>query len=333
MKKVLITGITGQLGSYLAEKFLNIGYETYGIIRRSSSPTPTLRIDHIFDKLHLRYSDITDGISLDGIFHDIKPDYVINAAAQSHVGISFSIPEYTSQVDAVGVLRVLESMRKHCPDSKLIQLSTSELFGRVLETPQTEKTPPNPVSPYSAAKLYSFVLTKIYREAYNMFCSNAICFNMESPRRGHNFITKKITLGLCDFLKNGKVLKIGNLNSLRDWGYCPEYANAIILMLNQEKPDDFVLSTGENHSIREFVEESCKYINIEVKWEGEGINERGVDKKTNKIVVEVDEKYFRPLEVDALLGNSEKAKQILGWEAKTKFKDLVKLMMQYDLKY
>jgi len=331
-KKVLITGITGQLGSYLAEKFLDMNYETYGIIRRSSSPTPTLRIDHIFDKLHLVYSDITDGISLDGVFHDIKPDYIINAAAQSHVGISFSIPEYTAQTDAVGVLRVLESMRKHCPDSKLIQLSTSELFGRVLEIPQTEKTPPNPVSPYSAAKLYAYNLTKIYREAYSMFCSNAICFNMESPRRGHNFITKKITLGLCDFIKNEKILKLGNLNSLRDWGFCPEYCDGLILMLNQKNSDDFVFSTGENHTIREFVEEAAKYVNMDIIWEGIDIEEKGIDSKTGKIVIEVDEKYFRPLEVDTLLGNSQKAFQILGWEAKTKFKELVKIMMEYDLK-
>ena len=235
-------------------------------------------------------------------------------------------------VDGMGPLLILEAMKKHCPDSRYIQASTSELYGKVLETPQTEKTKFNPVSPYAVAKMYGFFITKVYRDSYNLFACNSICFNNESPRRGETFITRKITMGLSKWLKTGIPIYLGNLNSSRDWGYSPEYANCMYKILEYTEPLDFVISTGESHSNREFIEEACKYIDVEIEWSGEGENEKGIDSKTGKVVIEIDPKYFRPSEVDFLQGDSTLAKNLLGWEPKVKFKDLVKIMMEHDLK-
>jgi len=330
MKTVLIFGITGQLGSFLAEKYLNKNYEVHGVIRRSSSFN-TGRITHIFDKLHLHYGDITDSNSVDKVITKIQPDYIIGAAAQSHVAVSFELPLYTGECDALGTLKILESIKNHSPKSKFVQLSTSELFGKVLETPQTEKTPFNPLSPYATAKLYGYYITHNYRNSYNIFASNVICFNMESERRGETFVTKKITTGLSNWEKNHKPIQLGNLEAKRDWGYCYEYADGIIKILEHDQPDDFVLATNETHSIREFIEEACKYINVKLIWTGEGVNEKGIDEITGQTIIEINPKYFRPAEVDLLLGDYTKAKTILGWEPKVKFKELVKIMMKHDL--
>ena len=331
MKKVLITGITGQDGSYLAELLLEKGYEVHGIIRRSSSFN-TGRIDHIYSQLHLHYGDMTDSLSLDNIVNLIKPDEIYNLGAQSHVHVSFSLPEYTAQTDAVGSLRLIEAMKKHVPNCKFYQASTSELYGKVLETPQTEKTQFNPVSPYAIAKQYAFNIIKNYREAYGIFTCNGILFNHESERRGETFVTKKITTGLCNWKKTGTIIRIGNLDAKRDWGYAKDFVYGMWLMLQQDKPDDFILATGECHSVREFIKECCKYIDVDIHWDGKGVEERGFDKNTGKVIVEVDSKYFRPTEVELLLGDPTKAKQILGWEPKVKFKELVKIMMEHDLK-
>ena len=335
-KKVLLTGITGQLGSYLAEKFLDMNYEVHGIIRRSSSFN-TGRIDQCYDRLKLYYGDVTDTLSIDSLINEIKPDYMVNCAAQSHVAVSFQLPEYTGQVDAIGVLRILESIKKHCPNCKLVQMSTSELYGKAKEIPQSENTPFDCQSPYSCAKLYAFHMTKLYRDAYHLWASNIICFNMESERRGSTFVTKKITEALSKInyknLNNEDfyTLKLGNLYSKRDWGHCPDYADGIIKLLQQEKADDFVLATNETHTIKEFVEESLKHTSLEVDWVGEGKEEKAIDKKTGKVIVEIDVKYFRPAEVDLLLGDYSKAKRVLGWEPTIKFKELVKIMMLSDL--
>jgi len=353
MKKVLLTGITGQLGSYLAEKFLDMGYDVHGIIRRSSVvPYNTIRINHIYDKLKLHYGDLTDSMSIDSVVHLVKPDYLINCGAQSHVGNSFDIPMYSSSVDALGTLSVLESVRKHCPKCKIIQMSTSELFGKVQEIPQTENTPMNCQSPYSVAKLYGYHMTKLYRNSYNLFACNVICFNMESERRGSTFVTKKITEALSKIVNDKQdFLELGNIDSSRDWGYCPEYADGIIKMLQQDNPDDFVLATNETHTIREFIEESVEVYNdwlehkhelclpeynnfeyIDLEWRGENENEIGYCNNRKKAIIKINPKYYRPAEVDLLLGNPQKAKDILGWEPITKFKDLVEKMMIHDLK-
>ena len=329
--KILITGITGQDGSYLSEKLLEQGHEVHGVIRRSSSFN-TSRIDHIFNKLILHYGDVTDSLSIDDIICKVKPDRIYNLAAQSHVQISFSLPLYTAQTDGLGTLVILEAVRKHCPECRIYNATTSELFGKVQEIPQSETTPFYPRSPYGVSKLYSFWISKNYRESYDMFISNGILFNHESPRRGGNFVTKKITMGLSSWIKTRIPIHLGNLDSKRDWGFAPEYCEAMIRIIEHEVPDDFVIATGEAHSNREFVEEACKYINVDIEWQGEGENEIGVDKNTgNAIVVQVDPKYFRPSEVDLLLGDPTKAKEVLGWEPKTKFKELVKLMMEHDL--
>jgi GDPmannose 4,6-dehydratase len=338
-KKILILGITGQIGSYLADILLECGHEIHGMIRRSSvTPLNTDRINHIYEKLHLHYGDITDALSVDQILFNVKPDYIFNMAAQSHVQVSFSTPLYTAITDGVGPLLVLEAMKKHCPRAKYIQASTSELYGDVLEIPQTEKTKFNPVSPYAVAKMYGFYITKVYREAYDLFACNSICFNNESERRGSTFITKKITEALSQIYykiennENFKTLKIGNLNSERDWGYSYEYAQGMIKIIEHSEPDDYVLATGEKHSVREFIEEASQYVGMNIEWSGEGINEKSIDKKTGKVIIEIDEKYFRPLEVNLLLGDAKKIKAILGWEPKVKFKELVKIMMENDLK-
>lgn len=330
MKKALITGITGQDGSYLAELLLEKGYEVHGIIRRSSSFN-TGRIDHIFDRLHLHYGDMTDTLSLEHIIQKVIPDEIYNLAAQSHVQVSFELPEYTAQSDGVGVLRLLEIVKNNCPKSKIYQASTSELFGKVQEIPQKETTPFYPRSPYGVAKLYSFWICKNYREAYNLFVSNGILFNHESERRGETFITKKVTKGLINWLKTSTPIRIGNIDAKRDWGYAKDYVYGMYLMLQQDTPDDFILATGESHSVREFIEESCKYIGVNIEWQGKDENEIGVDKNSGKTVVVIDKKYFRPTEVDFLLGDATKAKTVLNWESNVKFKELVKIMMMNEL--
>jgi GDPmannose 4,6-dehydratase len=334
MKKVVIFGITGQIGSYIAEMLLERGYEVYGIIRRSSSFN-TPRIDHIFDKLHLYYGDITDYISIDKVLREVKPDYIFNMAAQSHVWISFFQPLYTSQVDGIGPLLILESMKVNCPKAKYVQASTSELYGKLRNPGQAQTEDEllfNPISPYAAAKLYGYYITKIYRESYGLFACNSICFNNEGPRRGGNFVTKKITESLVK-ISSGKqkVLKLGNIDSLRDWGYSKEYAEGIIKIIENEYPSDYVLATNETHSIREFVEEAARYVGYDIEWYGKGLEEKGIDKNSGKVIVEIDPKYFRPAEVDVLLGDYTKAKNELGWEPKVKFKELVKIMMEHDI--
>ncbi len=332
MKKALITGITGQDGSYLAELLIEKGYEVHGIIRRSSSFN-TSRIDHIFSLLKLHYGDLVDSQSLNTLIHNIKPDEVYNLGAQSHVKVSFDIPDYTSQVDALGTLRLLEAIRgcKLEDHVKFYQASTSELYGLVQETPQRETTPFYPRSPYGVAKLYGFWIVKNYREAYDLHASSGILFNHESPRRGETFVTKKITTGLNN-IKNGKqeILELGNLNSKRDWGHAKDYVKAMWLMLQQEKPDDYVISTGEQYSVREFVEKAATYIGFDIQWEGKGVNEKGIDKNSGKTIIRVNSKYFRPTEVDTLLGDSTKARKILGWTPTISFEDLVKDMCTYE---
>ena len=331
-KKIgLILGITGQDGSYLAELLLEKGYEVHGIIRRSSSFN-TGRIDHIYPQLQLHYGDTTDTLSLEHIIQKVKPDEIYNLAAQSHVQVSFEIPEYTGQVDALGVLRLLETVKNYCPGTKIYQASTSELYGKVQEIPQNEKTPFYPRSPYGVAKQYAFWICRNYREAYNLFISNGILFNHEGERRGSTFVTKKITEGLASWYKTGTPFKMGNLDSERDWGYAKDYVYGMWLILQQDKPDDFVLATGECHTVREFIEEACKYVEVDLLWLNSGVNEIGIDKKSGKTIVTIDPKYFRPTEVDLLLGDPTKAKEVLGWVAETKFKELVKIMMLHDLK-
>ena len=342
MKKALITGITGQDGSYLAEFLLKKGYEVHGIIRRSSSFN-TGRIDYLTDlfnkngikKIHGYYGDLTDSSNLNRILDKIRPDEIYNLGAQSHVAVSFEVPEYTADVDAIGVLRFLDAIKEvGLKDrTKFYQASTSELFGKVQEIPQNEDTPFYPRSPYAVAKQYAYWIVKNYREAYGIFACNGILFNHESPRRGGTFVTKKITNAVAK-IKYGLQDKImlGNLDSKRDWGYAKEYVEAMWLMLQQEKPEDFVIATNETHTVREFVEESFKYINIKIIWEGEGVNEVGKDSETGKILIEINPRYFRPTEVDLLIGDYSKAKKELGWEPKIKFHELVQLMMDADLK-
>jgi GDPmannose 4,6-dehydratase len=339
IKKALITGITGQDGSYLSELLLEQGYEVHGIIRRASSFN-TWRINHLYKDPHeangfrLHYGDMTDSSNLIHLVQEIRPDEIYNLAAQSHVQVSFEVPLYTAETDALGVLRLLEAIHilKMESKTKLYQASTSEMFGQVKETPQSETTPFNPRSPYGAAKVYAYWIIKNYREAYNMFACNGILFNHESPRRGQTFVTRKITMALAK-IKLGlqNKLYLGNLEAKRDWGYAKEYVGAMYLMLQQDKPDDYVIATGETHSVREFVEAACKTLNVQLEWQGKGVKEKGVDRKTGKIIIEIDPNYFRPTEVDLLLGDITKAKKKLDWESKTKFEDLVKIMVEADL--
>ena len=329
-KKALITGITGQDGSYLAELLLEKGYEVHGIIRRASLIN-TDRIDHIYPGLKLHYGDLTDGSSLIRIIQEIKPVEIYNLGAQSHVKVSFEIPEYTGQVDALGTLRILEAVRLLGmeKDVRIYQASTSELYGLVRGTPQDENTPFYPRSPYGVAKLYGFWIVKNYREAYGMHASSGILFNHESPRRGETFVTRKITRGLSRISTGYQsCITLGNLNAKRDWGHAKDFVEAMWLMLQQDKPDDYVIATGEQHSVREFVEIAAPYFGMKITWEDEGLNEVGVDQ--NGIVrVRVDQRYFRPTEVDTLLGNPAKAKRVLGWEPKYTFSKLVEDMCIY----
>ena len=339
MKKALITGITGQDGSYLAELLLEKSYIVYGIIRSSSSIN-TNRIDHIFKKLKLKYGDLSDGTNLLEILCEIKNNYtnmerleIYNLAAMSHVKVSFEIPEYTADIDAVGTLRILNAIRSSGLESKtrFYQASTSELYGKVVEVPQTEKTPFYPRSPYGVAKLYSHWITKNYRESYNMYACSGILFNHESPRRAHNFVTRKITIGLGKILKGETDrLVLGNLDAKRDWGHSKDYVYGMYLMLQQNNPEDYVLSTNEYHSVREFVEKAFALKGFDIEWKGSGINEIGFDKNTGKELIFVSEKYFRPAEVEELLGNSTKARNELQWMPKISFDELVKEMVEAD---
>ena len=339
MKKALITGITGQDGSYLAELLLDKGYEVHGIIRRASSFN-TGRIDHLYQdphvndvKMFLHYGDLTDSSGISRLIEKIQPDEIYNLAAQSHVGVSFESPEYTADVTGLGTLRLLDAIKDKKIKTKFYQASTSELFGLIQDPIQNEETPFYPRSPYGVAKLYSFWIVKNYRESYDMYACNGILFNHESPRRGETFVTKKITRGLSRIL-SGKddCLYLGNMDAKRDWGYAKDYVEGMWRMLQQNTPDDFVLATGETHSVREFIEESCKIAGIDLKWQGKGEKEVGIDKNTNKTIIKIDPRYYRPAEVEILLGDPSKAKKELGWTPTTTFKDLVKMMMEDDLK-
>lgn len=336
MKKALIIGVTGQDGSYLAELLLENGYEVYGLQRRASLPN-SARIDNIYDNPKYPnfitiYGDLSDNSNLRRTIEKIQPDEIYNLGAQSHVKVSFDLPEYTANINALGTLRILEVIRDLKTPIKYYQASSSEMFGKVLAIPQNESTPFNPQSPYGLSKVFAFYATRIYRDSYGIFASNGILFNHESPRRGVTFVTRKITQGLCR-IKLGlqETLRLGNLDSKRDWGYAKDYVEGIWMILQHHEPDDFVLATGETHSIREFIEEAGKYLGFDIIWKGKGINEKGMNRKNGKVIIEIDPSYFRPLEVDLLLGSSTKATGILGWKPKVTFKELVKLMIQHDL--
>lgn len=340
MKKALITGITGQDGSYLAELLLEKGYEVFGLVRRSSSFNRE-RIEHLSDfyiephirklRMDIQYGDLSDSTSIRHLLEKIKPDEIYNLGAQSHVKISFEIPEYTTDIDALGTLRMLDAMKDICPEARFYQASSSEMYGKAIEIPLKETSPFYPRSPYGCAKVFAYWITKNYRESYRLHTSNGILFNHESPRRGENFVTRKITRGLSKIrLGKDKTLFLGNLDSKRDWGYAKDYVRGMWLMLQQKKPDDYILATNESHSIREFVEESGKMLDFDIIWEGEGLKEKGIDKKSGKTLIEISELYFRPAEVDILQGDYSKAKKILGWQPEIKFKDLARLMTKED---
>jgi GDPmannose 4,6-dehydratase len=340
-KKALITGITGQDGSHLAELLLERGYEVHGIIRRSSSFN-TSRIDNIFSRLKLHYGDLTDPLNISNLISEIQPDEVYNLAAQSHVKVSFEIPYYTAQVDALGTLAILEAVKNHCPGCRIYQASTSELYGgmgyNMPLTGYNESSPMHPRSPYGVAKLYGLWITKNYRESYGMYISNGILFNHEGERRGETFVTRKITkaLGVIkNYIDHGHfdfpTLKLGNLDAKRDWGYAKDFVEGMWMMLQAESPDDYVLATGETYSVREFIEEACKISGLNITWVGSGVGEKAI--LDNGItIIEVDEKYYRPAEVSLLLGDATKARTELGWNPKVRFKELVKIMMIHDIK-
>ncbi len=338
MKKALITGITGQDGSYLAELLLAKGYEVHGIIRRSSSFN-TARINHIYRDPHetgvrllLHYGDLTDASSINKVLRDVRPDEIYNLGAQSHVRVSFDIPEYTADVDALGTVRLLEGIRETGLNTKFYQASSSELFGKVLETPQKETTPFYPRSPYACAKAYAYYITVNYRESYGLYACNGILFNHESPRRGETFVTRKITHAAAR-IKLGlqSRLFLGNLDAKRDWGFAGDYAEAMWLMLQQTKPEDFVIASGETHSVREFAEKVFAHLDMPLTWQGEHENEKGIDSKTGRMVIEIDKKYFRPAEVDLLLGDATKARTNLGWRPRVDFDGLVTMMTNSDM--
>jgi GDPmannose 4,6-dehydratase len=331
MKTALITGITGQDGSYLAELLLEKGYEVHGIIRRSSMIN-TDRIDHIYDQIKLHYGDLTDSTNLVRVIQQVQPNEIYNLGAQSHVKVSFEMPEYTGMVDGLGTLRILEAVRLLGMEEKtrIYQASTSEMFGKVQEIPQSETTPFYPRSPYGVAKVYGYWIVKNYRESYGLHASSGILFNHESPRRGETFVTRKITRGLSSISTGQQdVLYLGNLNAKRDWGHAKDFVEAMWLMLQQDNPDDYVIATGEQYSVREFVDEAAPYFGMNIVWEGEGLDEVGIDKLTKREVVRVSPKYFRPAEVETLLGDATKAKEKLGWEPKISFKQLVEDMCIY----
>ncbi len=337
MKKALITGITGQDGSYLAELLLEKGYEVHGIIRRASTFN-TGRINHIFQDPHIKdarmflyYGDLVDTGNIEKIIKQVEPDEIYHLGAQSHVRVSFDIPEYTCNVDALGTLRILEAIKNSGRSIKFYQASSSEMFG-ASPPPQNERTPFHPRSPYAIAKVFSYYMTQLYREAYGIFACNGILFNHESERRGETFVTRKITRGLARIkLGIDEKLYLGNLDAKRDWGYAKEYVECMWRMLQQDKPDDYVIATGEAHSVREFVEEAARILGFDLIWQGKGLEEKGIDKKTNKIIIEIDPIYFRPAEVEVLIGDASKAKEKLEWEPKIKFKNLVRIMAEADI--
>ena len=340
-KVALITGITGMDGSHLAELLIDKDYEVHGIIRRTSTFN-TGRIDHIFDRLKLHYGDVTDPLVISNLISQIQPDEVYNLAAQSHVKVSFEIPYYTAQCDGLGTLAILEAVKNHCSKAKVYQASTSELYGgmgyNMPETGYTEVSPMHPRSPYGCAKMYALWITRNYRESYGMHISNGILFNHEGERRGETFVTKKITLGLAKikkYIDEGRmdfsILRLGNLYSKRDWGHAKDFIEGMWMMLQQESGDDYVLATNKTHNIKEFIELACKECGWNINWIGEGVDEKGI--LDNGItIIEIDEKYYRPAEVNILLGDYSKAKNVLGWEPKVKFEELVKIMMEHDIK-
>ena len=328
MKVALITGITGQDGSYLAELLLEKGYEVHGIVRRASLIN-THRIDHIYNQIKLHYGDLTDSTNLVRVIQQVQPDEIYNLGAQSHVKVSFEIPEYTGQVDALGTLRILEAVRLLGMERKtrIYQASTSELYGLVQEIPQKETTPFYPRSPYGVAKLYGYWIVKNYRESYGLHTNSGILFNHESPRRGETFVTRKITRGLSSISTGQQdILYLGNLNAKRDWGHAKDFVEAMWLMLQQDEPDDYVIATGEQYSVKDFIEEAAPYFGMRIVWDGEGVDEVGYDRHSGNPIVKVNSKYFRPAEVETLLGDSSKAKKQLGWEPKISFRELVEDM-------
>lgn len=338
MKRALITGITGQDGSYLAELLLEKGYEVHGIIRRASTFN-TARIDHLYKDLHeedvrliLHYGDLTDTSNLNRLLEKIRPQEIYNLGAQSHVRVSFEVPEYTADVDAIGTVRLLDALRETGLPARFYQASTSELYGDAA-IPQNEETPFRPRSPYAVAKLYGYWITRNYREAYGLHASNGILFNHESPRRGETFVTRKITMAVARILRGTQeCFYMGNLDAKRDWGYAPDYVKMMHLMLQQEEPDDYVAATGESHTVREFIEESFRLVGHPVEWRNSGPDEIGIDTVTGKSVVRIDPRYFRPAEVDFLLGDASKAKRKLGWEPTVRFHELVRIMTEGDLR-
>ncbi|OGI33474.1 MAG: GDP-mannose 4,6-dehydratase [Candidatus Moranbacteria bacterium RIFOXYC1_FULL_44_13] len=336
-RKALITGITGQDGSYLTEFLLQKGYEVHGIIRRSSSFN-TARIDHLYYKPEIfhkkffgHFGDLSDASNISRLVEKIRPDEIYHLGAQSHVRVSFDIPEYTADITGLGTLRLLDAIKESGIKTKFFQASSSEMFGKVTEVPQRETTPFYPRSPYGCSKVFAYWITRNYRESYGLFACNGILFNHESSRRGQTFVTRKITKGLSR-IKLGlqDKLKLGNLDAKRDWGYAKEYVEGMWLMLQQEKPDDYVLATGESHSVREFAEKAAKILGIGLIWKGKGLEEKGIEKKTGKVIIEIDPIYFRPAEVDLLIGDPGKAKRALGWKPKVKFRELVKIMTKAD---
>ncbi len=335
-KRAFITGITGQDGSYLAELLLEMGYEVHGLIRRSSSFN-TGRIDHIInnpeylDRFHFHHGDLTDASNLNRILEKVQPEEIYNLAAQSHVQVSFEIPDYTTQVGALGTLRFLDAIRETGLNTKFYQASTSELFGKVQQIPQNEKTPFYPRSPYAVAKLYAYWIIVNYREAYDIFACNGILFNHESPRRGETFVTRKITRA-ASRIKEGLqgTLSLGNLDSKRDWGYAPEYVEGMWRIMQEDSPDDFVLATGESHTVREFVELAFQELGIDIQWQGSNVDEKGIDSSTGQVLIEINKRYYRPTEVELLLGDPTKAEKQLGWKAKTTLKELVSVMVASD---
>ncbi|MGO9016378.1 MAG: GDP-mannose 4,6-dehydratase [Dissulfurispiraceae bacterium] len=338
-RRALITGITGQDGSYLTEMLLDKGYEVHGLIRRSSSFN-TARIDHLYHDIHesglplfLHYADLNDGSSINKILRNVHPQEIYNLGAQSHVRVSFDVPEYTGEIVALGTTRILEAIREAELSAKFYQASSSEMFGKVVETPQKETTPFHPRSPYACAKAYSHYITVNYRESYGLFACNGILFNHESPRRGETFVTRKITRAAAR-IKLGlqSSLYLGNLDAKRDWGFAGDYVEAMWLMLQQLEPDDYVIATGETHSVREFAEKVFARLDMPLEWKGNGVHEKGIDSKTGKIVIEVDPKYFRPAEVDFLIGDASKACTKLGWKTKTDFEGLVNMMADADMR-
>ena len=339
MKKALITGITGQDGSYLAELLLSKGYEVHGMIRRASTFN-TSRIDHLYKdphhkdvRLFLHYGDLTDSSNLNRMIEKINPCEIYNLGAQSHVQVSFEVPEYSADADALGVLRILDAIKETGVNARFYQASTSELFGKVQEVPQSENTPFYPRSPYAVAKQYGFWITKNYREAYGLHASNGILFNHESPRRGETFVTRKITMAVARIHRGLQdCFYMGNINARRDWGYAKDYVKMMWMMLQQPMPDDYVIATGEMHTVREFIEESFACIGRPIEWRGKGMDEVGIDMTTGKTVIRIDPRYFRPAEVEQLLGNPAKAKAMLNWEPEVKFHELVKIMTEGDLR-